>query len=261
MSSSLERKNNAEMHEKDREGDGMTGYSLDPSEKSTYVRRMFNGISGHYDFLNHFLSAGIDRYWRKRAIRISGLRPANSFLDIACGTGDLSIEAAKFNPSRIVSVDFAENMIRTFDAKKSRMRLDGKVEIVQADAELLPFPDNTFDVTAVAFGVRNFGSLEKGIAEMQRVLKSGGKLVVLEFSKPKVFPVKQIYFFYFKRILPLLGRIISKDPAAYSYLPNSVSAFPDGRDFENVMRNAHFKDVRSIPLTYGIATAYFGVKS
>ncbi|MCL5268248.1 MAG: bifunctional demethylmenaquinone methyltransferase/2-methoxy-6-polyprenyl-1,4-benzoquinol methylase UbiE [Bacteroidetes bacterium] len=222
---------------------------------------MFNGISGHYDFLNHFLSAGIDRYWRKRAIRISGLRPANSFLDIACGTGDLSIEAAKSDPSRVVSVDFAENMIRTFNAKKSRMQLDGKVEIVQANAEELPFSDNTFDVTAVAFGVRNFGSLEKGLAEMQRVLKTGGRLVVLEFSKPKVFPVKQLYFFYFRRILPLLGKMISKDPAAYSYLPDSVSAFPDGRDFETVMKNAKFKDVKSVPLTYGIATAYFGVKS
>lgn len=234
--------------------------SSDPSGKSKYVRRMFNNISPHYDFLNHFLSAGIDRRWRKQAIRLSRLKSGNMFLDIACGTGDLSIEAAKSDPSKIVSVDFAENMIRTFDSKKSRMHLDGKVEIVQADAEQLPFSDGTFDVTAVAFGARNFGDLEKGLAEMWRILKFGGRIVVLEFSKPKTFPVKQLYFFYFKRILPLVGKMISRDPGAYSYLPDSVSGFPDGEAFEAVMRSTNFKEVGSVPLTYGIATAYFGVK-
>lgn len=231
-----------------------------PSDKSRYVRRMFNNISPRYDFLNHFLSAGIDRYWRKRAIGLSRLKSGNLFLDVACGTGDLSIEAAKLNPSKIVSVDFAENMIRTFNAKKSRVHLDGKVELVQANAEQLPFSDGTFDVTAVAFGARNFGDLAKGLAEMRRVLKVGGRIVVLEFSKPRAFLIKQLYFFYFKRILPRLGKIISRDPGAYSYLPDSVSAFPDGEAFEVVMKNTNFRDVESVPLTYGIATAYFGVK-
>ncbi len=249
-----------EIHDGKTEEIDFTQNSFDPSDKSRYVRRMFNNISPHYDFLNHFLSAGIDRYWRKQAIKISRLSAGNSFLDIACGTGDLSIEAASLNPSKIVSVDFAENMIRTFNSKKNRVHLDGRIEIVQANAEQLPFSDGTFDVTAVAFGARNFGNLEKGLAEMRRVLKVGGRIVVLEFSKPGAFPIKQLYFFYFKKILPWLGKIISRDPGAYSYLPDSVSAFPDGEAFEAVMKGTNFKEVESVPLTYGIATAYFGVK-
>ncbi len=195
-------------------------------EKSTYVRRMFNSISRHYDFLNHFLSAGVDRYWRKRAIRISHLGTEELFLNVACGTGDLSIEAAKINRTKIVAVDFAENMLHGFTVKKTTMNLDGKVELVQADAEKLPFPDETFDVTAVAFGARNFGDLRAGLAEMHRVIKREGRIVVLEFSKPRLFPLRQIYFFYFKRILPAIGRFVSGDPSAYSYLPTPSSHFP-----------------------------------
>ena len=232
----------------------------DTSEKNQYVRRMFNNISRRYDFLNHFLSAGIDRRWRRRAIEISLLGAGNSFLDVACGTGDLSVEAAGVNPGRIVGIDFAENMLRGFQVKKTKLGLDGKVEIVQASAEELPFPDGTFDVTAVAFGARNFGDLRKGLIEMRRVLKTGGRIVVLEFSKPKRFPVKQLYFFYFRRILPFVGRIVSGDKGAYMYLPNSVSAFPDGADFVEVMRRSEFKDVSSTILTFGIATAYCGMK-
>ncbi len=232
----------------------------DTAEKNRYVRQMFNGISRRYDFLNHFLSAGIDRRWRKRAIAISHLAEGNSFLDIACGTGDLSVEASRAKPARIVGVDFAENMLRGFAVKKKRLGLDGKVEMVQASAEELPFSDGTFDVTAVAFGARNFGDLRKGLMEMKRVLKTGGKIVVLEFSKPKRFPVKQIYFFYFRRVLPLLGRMISGDRGAYTYLPDSVSAFPDGAGFIEVMRELDFREVSSTPLTFGIATAYYGIK-
>lgn len=229
-------------------------------QKSAYVRRMFNSISRHYDFLNHFLSVGVDQYWRKRAIRISLLGTGELFLDIACGTGDLSIEAAKVTQTKIVAVDFAENMLHGFSMKKSRLNLDGKVEMVQANAEKLPFPDDTFDVTAVAFGARNFGDLRTGLAEMHRVIKRDGRIVVLEFSKPRLFLIKQVYFFYFNRILPAIGRLISKDPSAYSYLPNSVSAFPDGGAFEDVMRSVDFREIESVPLTFGIATAYFGVK-
>lgn len=232
----------------------------DAFEKNKYVRRMFNNISGNYDFLNHFLSAGIDRQWRRKAIALSGLGDGHSFLDVACGTGDLSVEAAKRNPGRIVGIDFAENMLRGFSVKKEKLGLDGKVGIIQASAEELPFPDGTFDVTAVAFGARNFGDLKKGLSEMRRVLKAGGRIVVLEFSKPKVFPIKQLYFFYFKRILPMLGRMISGDGGAYVYLPDSVSAFPDGTDFIEVMRNVNFREVHSAVLTFGIATAYYGTK-
>lgn len=228
--------------------------------KNVYVRRMFNDISPRYDFLNHFLSAGIDRLWRKKAIKLSGLAEGNAFLDVACGTGDLSVEAAARKPGKIVGIDFAENMLRNFSTKKEKLGLDGKVEIIQASAEELPFAEGSFDVAAVAFGARNFGNLKRGLSEMHRVLKKGGRIVVLEFSKPVRFPVKQIYFFYFRRILPLVGRIISGDRGAYTYLPNSVSAFPDGEDFIGVMRSVEFRNVGSKTLTFGIATAYYGVK-
>jgi len=229
-------------------------------EKSRYVRRMFNGISRRYDFLNHFLSAGIDRRWRRRAIRASRLTAGESILDVACGTGDVSLEAAKARPDKIVAVDFAEGMLRGFDQKRKKLGLNGGVEIIQADAERLPFPDSTFDVTAVAFGVRNFGNLERGVVEMRRVLKPEGRLVVLEFSKPHRFPFRQIYFFYFKRVLPLIGRTVSGDPGAYSYLPGSVTIFPDGEEFAEILRRSGFRDVILDKLTFGIATIYIGVK-
>ncbi len=234
--------------------------TISAEQKSVSIRRMFNDVSGRYDFLNHFLSAGIDRHWRKRTIGISRLRDGELFLDVACGTGDLSIEAAKKNPSRIVGVDFAEKMLRIFVKKKKGLEVGGGIDAIQGEAEKLPFADETFDATAVAFGVRNFGNLKAGLTEMRRVLKKGGRVVVLEFSKPQFFPVKQIYFFYFKRILPLIGRLVSGTPAAYSYLPKSVLVFPDGESFENILREIDFHDVRSVSLTFGIATAYFGVK-
>jgi demethylmenaquinone methyltransferase / 2-methoxy-6-polyprenyl-1,4-benzoquinol methylase len=231
-----------------------------PSQKNIYVRQMFNGISGRYDFLNHFLSAGIDRSWRRHAIKMSQLGEGHSFLDIACGTGDLSLEAMRKNPVRVVGVDFAENMLRGFVVKRDNLRLDGKIEIVQASAEELPFPEDTFDVAGVAFGARNFGDLRQGLSEMRRVLKKNGRIVVLEFSRPRMFPIKQFYFFYFRKILPLVGRLISGDRGAYTYLPDSVSAFPDGSDFLDVMRSVDFREVKSTPFTFGIATAYLGIK-
>ncbi len=232
----------------------------DASEKNKYVRRMFNNISSRYDFLNHFLSAGIDRLWRKKAVELSGIGAGKSFLDVACGTGDLSMEAVRSNAQRVVGIDFAENMLHGFRAKKDSLGLDGKINIVQASAEELPFPDDSFDVAAVAFGARNFGDLRLGLSEMHRVLKEGGKIVVLEFSKPRVFPVKQLYFFYFKHILPAVGKIVSGDGGAYTYLPESVSAFPDGEDFLRVLNSVNFREVGSRSLTFGIATTYFGIK-
>jgi demethylmenaquinone methyltransferase/2-methoxy-6-polyprenyl-1,4-benzoquinol methylase len=221
---------------------------------------MFNDVSRRYDFLNHFLSAGIDRHWRKKAIRISRLRAGEIFLDIACGTGDLSIEAAKKRPSRIVAVDFAEKMLRIFVEKKRNLSVSESIDPLQADAEQLPFAAETFDVAAVAFGVRNFGNLKAGLSEMHRVIKKDGRVVILEFSRPRVFPFRQIYFFYFKKILPMIGRLISGDRGAYSYLPSSVMAFPDGESFENILHEINFRDVYSVPLTFGVATAYFGRK-
>ena len=231
-----------------------------PGHKNAYVRKMFNDVSHHYDFLNHLLSIGIDRYWRKRAIKILELCPGELFLDVACGTGDLSIEAAKRNPSRMVATDFAEEMLHIFTDKKKGLSIAGKMDPVQANAERLPFVDSSFDAAAVAFGVRNFGNLESGLSELHRVIKKGGRVVILEFSKPSIFPIKQLYFFYFKRIVPLIGSLISGDRAAYSYLPNSVETFPDGKSFEDILLGINFYNVRSTPFTFGIATAYFGVK-
>ena len=221
---------------------------------------MFNNVSHRYDFLNHLLSAGIDRHWRKRAIDVLQLRSGEFFLDVACGTGDLSIEAAKKNPARIASLDFAEGMLRIFVEKGKNLDIAGKLNPVQADAEKLPFADETFDAAAVAFGVRNFGRLKEGLIELRRVVKKGGRVVILEFSRPQLFLVRQIYFFYFKRILPSIGRLVSGDRAAYSYLPDSVIVFPDGESFENILREINFHEVRSFPLTFGVATAYFGVR-
>ncbi len=233
---------------------------IPPEKKSDYVRHMFNEVSRRYDFLNHFLSGGIDRRWRKKAIRMSMLREGEMFLDVACGTGDLSIEASRRRPSRIVGLDFAEKMLQIFAEKKRLLAMNDRIDPIHADAEHLPFPDRTFDVAAVAFGVRNFGNLKAGLDELYRVIKNDGRIVVLEFSKPNIFPIKQIYFLYFKRILPLIGKLVSGDPGAYTYLPNSVMTFPDGKSFENILRETNFRSVRSMPLTFGIATAYMGVK-
>ena len=219
---------------------------------------MFNNVSRRYDFLNHLLSAGIDRRWRKRAIEISRLLPGESFLDVACGTGDLASEAAKKKPSEVVALDFADKMLLRLVEKKKRFAIGDRIDPVEASAERLPFDDETFDVAGVAFGVRNFGNLVAGLSEIRRAVKDGGRVVILEFSKPHRFPVKQMYLFYFKRILPLIGRMVSGDRAAYSYLPDSVAAFPDGESFENILRETGFREVRSFPLTFGIATAYFG---
>ncbi|MGC8594386.1 MAG: bifunctional demethylmenaquinone methyltransferase/2-methoxy-6-polyprenyl-1,4-benzoquinol methylase UbiE [Candidatus Kryptoniota bacterium] len=227
-------------------------------EKKRYVREMFNGIFDKYDFLNHLLSAGVDKRWRRKAIVISGLKQGEFFLDVACGTGDLSIEASKRKPGKIVAVDFAEKMLAAFIEKKQKSNFDGMIEIVQADAEKLPFNGRTFDVVSVAFGVRNFGDMQAGLKEMHRVLKENGRVVVLEFSKPKIVIFRSLYFFYFRRILPLIGRIFSPYGKAYNYLPESVSAFPDGKEFEGEMAKAGFREVKSIPLTFGIATLYVG---
>lgn len=174
---------------------------ISPEEKNDYVRQMFNRVSGRYDFLNHFLSAGIDLQWRNRAIEISRLDAGETFLDVACGTGDLSIAASRRKPRRIVAVDFAEAMLNKFRQKEISLGINSVVDAVQANAEVLPFADGSFDVAAAAFGVRNFGDLEAGLGELHRVLKKNGRIVILEFSRPRRFPVKQIYFFYFRKNL------------------------------------------------------------
>ena len=232
---------------------------LDLSKKEQ-VAKMFDNISHKYDFLNHFLSVGIDIYWRRRAIKLLKASQPKLMLDIATGTGDFAIEALKLNPDKIIGVDISAGMLKYGKEKIIKLGLEHKIELMLGDSEKLQFDDNTFDAITVSFGVRNFENLEKGLTDMFRVLKPGGKAVVLEFSKPKSFPMKQLYNFYFKNILPILGKIFSKDNTAYTYLPESVNAFPDGEDFLKVFEKSGFKSTKCIPLTFGISSIYIGEK-
>jgi len=228
--------------------------------KKNQVKSMFNSISKKYDFLNHLLSFGIDKIWRRKAI--SYLKPymPGSILDIATGTGDLAITALNIKPAKITGIDISEGMLNIGKTKIKKKKLENIINLMLGDSENLQFSDNEFDAAMVAFGVRNFENLQKGLAEIQRVLKPGTPLVVLEFSKPKKFPVKQVYNFYFKNILPSVGKFFSKDKIAYNYLPDSVSKFPEGNAFLEEMKNAGFKETKEERLTFGVASIYFGLK-
>lgn len=230
------------------------------ANKKAQVATMFNSIAGKYDFLNHFLSAGIDIYWRKKAVQIMGRSQPKFLLDIATGTGDFAIEALKLNPDKVIGIDISEGMLKVGQDKIRNKNLTSKIELQLGDSENLTFADNSFDGTMAAFGVRNFENLEKGLTEMHRVLKPGGRIVVLEFSKPKSFPLKQVYNFYFKQILPVFGKLISKDQAAYTYLPESVQAFPDGPEFISILKKVGFNTTEWHPLTFGISSVYTGLK-
>jgi demethylmenaquinone methyltransferase/2-methoxy-6-polyprenyl-1,4-benzoquinol methylase len=231
------------------------------AEKKQQVSKMFNNISGKYDFLNHFLSAGIDRRWRKRAIsKLKDINP-KQLLDVATGTGDLALEAYKqLKPEKIIGIDIAVKMLEIGRTKLKRKGLTEIITFEEGDSENLPFEDNSFDAVIVAFGVRNFANVEKGLQEMIRVLRPEGKCVILEFSKPKVFPIKQLYNFYFSSILPGIGRITSKDKKAYSYLYESVQAFPEGKDFEQLLQKLGLNQTSCEALTMGICSIYTGTK-
>jgi demethylmenaquinone methyltransferase / 2-methoxy-6-polyprenyl-1,4-benzoquinol methylase len=235
-------------------------YKDSSGDKKSQVARMFDSIAGRYDFLNHFLSAGIDIYWRRKAIdQLAGSHP-DHILDIATGTGDLALEAVRLAPQKITGIDISTGMLQIGQQKIARKNLSHLIELLPGDSENIAYPDNHFDAVTVAFGVRNFENLAKGLSEMHRVLKPGGKAVVLEFSKPRSFPFKQGYNAYFKYILPLFGRLISNDQAAYSYLPESVQAFPDGMDFIRIFEQAGFKEAKWHSLTFGISSIYTGNK-
>lgn len=231
------------------------------TSKKEQVAKMFDNISARYDFLNHFLSLGIDILWRKKTLRLLKPEKPSTILDVATGTGDLAIEALKIlKPDKITGIDISKGMLEKGREKISRLGLTSKIELLHGDSENLPFPDNTFDAVTVSFGVRNFENLEMGLSNIYKVLKPGGSCVILEFSKPKKFPVKQFYNFYFKNILPLMGKIISKDNAAYTYLPESVQAFPEGKSFIEIFKNIGFKKTRWVSLTFGISSIYYGKK-
>jgi len=230
-------------------------------DKRVAIESMFNSIAWRYDFLNHFLSFGIDRLWRKKAIRII----SNSFktpyiLDVATGTGDLAITAMKTNPTSIKGIDISENMLQIGRKKLVAKGLTGKIELLQGDSESIPFADNVFDVAMVAFGVRNFSNPMKGLLEMKRVIRNEGMIVVLEFSKPSGFPFRPVYNFYFRNILPFFGKLFSKDKSAYKYLPDSVMKFPDNEKFLKLLDMAGLSDTKQIKLTGGVASIYTGVK-
>ncbi len=228
--------------------------------KKEEVAEMFNNISAKYDFLNHFLSLGIDKLWRKKAVKL--LKPLNptKILDIATGTGDFAIESLSLSPKEIVGLDISEGMLEKGREKMRNRRIDHIISMRLGDSEKIPFDDDYFDALTVGFGVRNFENLEQGLADMLRVVRPGGKLVILEFSKPKSFPVKQLFNFYSSTIIPFLGKKISKDANAYAYLPESVAAFPEGKQFEDILLNVGYKNVASIPVSGGIATIYYGNK-
>ncbi len=240
--------------------DPVTPYQTE-SGKKEQVAQMFNNISGTYDFLNHFLSLGIDIIWRKKAIQeLKALKP-QKMLDVATGTGDFAFEALKIlKPAQIIGVDISEGMLEVARKKIEERKVGEVFQVQLGDSEGLLFEADTFDALTVAFGVRNYENLEKGLTDMHRVLKPGGKVVILEFSKPRMFPVKQLYHFYFKYATPFFGKLFSKDQRAYTYLPESVAAFPDRQDFTGLMERVGFKQATHRPLTFGISAIYTGIK-
>ncbi len=238
----------------------VTPYQTQNSKKEQ-VAEMFNNISGTYDFLNHFLSLGIDIIWRRKAIKeLKAIKP-QIILDVATGTGDFAFESISIlKPKKIIGVDISKGMLAEAERKINERKLGDVFSVQLGDSEGLNFENDTFDAITVAFGVRNYDNLEKGLSDMLRVLKPNGKIVILEFSKPKNFPVKQGYNFYFKYITPFFGRLFSKDKQAYTYLPESVAAFPDGKTFTALMEKVGYKNTKHRSLTFGISAIYTGIK-
>lgn len=231
------------------------------NKKSDNVAAMFNSIAAKYDFLNHFLSLGIDKLWRRRLVKQLAKSNPRQVLDIATGTGDLAIQLAKHHKSvSITGVDISENMLSIGREKILKRKLEGRINLKQANSMSLPFADSEFDAAMVAFGVRNFEDLSKGITEIHRVLKAGGNLYVLEFSMPSRFPMRNLYRFYFRKVLPFVGGIVSGSKSAYTYLPESVFAFPEKEKFVEIMANAGFKNCSYKRLTFGVASIYVGRK-
>ena len=222
---------------------------------------MFDDISPKYDLLNHLLSANIDKLWRRKVIRMLEKRQPKTILDIATGTADFAIAASKIKDSMITGIDISEGMLEVGRKKVLKLGLSSKIELIKADSESLPFDTGCFDAAIVAFGVRNFENLRKGLTEIQRVLKPGGEFYILEFSKPAKFPIKQLYQFYFNKVLPFIGGLVSNNKKAYTYLPDSVNEFPDGLKFLSILADTGFVEMSHHEQTFGIATIYMARKS
>ncbi len=235
-------------------------YKEKTSGKKEQVAEMFDNISKRYDFLNHVLSLSIDKGWRKKVVKMVAQDKPGTILDVATGTADLAIALTKAHPEKIVGLDLSAGMLEVGQKKIEERKLTHIISLKQGDSEDLPFESNSFDAVTVAFGVRNFENLEKGLSEIYRVLRPGGKLLVLEFSQPSSFPFKQVYRFYFKNILPTLGKLISKDQSAYTYLPESVDAFPYGKRFTDILKKLGYQKPDFKPVTFGVAMIYEAVK-
>ena len=230
-------------------------------KKSVQVERMFDNIAPAYDQLNHTLSWGIDKSWRKKAI--NWLKPFHPqrMMDVATGTGDFAIQACRvLNPEELIGTDISEGMMNVGRQKVKDAGLEGRISFAKEDCTALSFSDKRFDAITVAFGVRNFEDLDKGLQEMHRVLDNGGKLVILELSEPEWFPMKQLYALYSKVVIPTLGKLLSKDRSAYTYLPQSIKAFPQGEIMKDIILKAGFKEAGFKRLTLGICTLYTATK-
>ena len=229
--------------------------------KKDQIETMFDNIAPNYDLLNRVLTLGIDTTWRAKAIKELKEHNPQQILDVATGTGDFALEAYKrLNPAKIVGIDISHEMLEIGRKKIAKRSLTDQIELIKADSEALPFDDDSFDAVTASFGVRNFENLEKGIQENYRVLKPGGRIVVLEFTKPRIFPFKQLFNLYFRYVLPVIGRVKSKDPAAYKYLYESVQVFPDYDRFLEVMKKVGFKSCSWKSLSLGICAIYQGEK-
>lgn len=238
----------------------VTPYKDSTLNKKQQVEQMFDNISGNYDGLNRVISFGTDIKWRKKVIKLVKDTKPTSVLDIATGTGDLAIQMVQTDAKRIVGLDLSEGMLSVGRKKIAAKNLSTKIEMIQGDSEALPFEDDTFDAITVAFGVRNFENLEKGLSEIYRVLKPGGLFVVLETSVPTKAPYKLGYKLYTNMLMPLIGRVFSKDRDAYSYLSKSAAAFPFGKEFNNILKKIGFSNIEDKPQTFGVATIYTASK-
>lgn len=228
--------------------------------KKEVVEGIFNDIAPKYDLLNHLLSLNIDKGWRRKAMRCVEEEGKGHLLDVACGTGDFSIAACRAGVRQVTGIDISANMVNIGRKKVEEAGLAGQIDLRSGDSEAMEFGDNTFDTVTVAFGVRNFEHLEQGLREMCRVLRPGGKVIILEFSMPEHFPMKQLYKFYFRRVLPVVGGWVSGNRGAYTYLPESVMKFPQGKAFLDIMTRCGFQNAARHKLTFGIASLYTGKK-
>jgi demethylmenaquinone methyltransferase/2-methoxy-6-polyprenyl-1,4-benzoquinol methylase len=233
-------------------------YKTDKGKKDQ-VKQMFNKIAKRYDLLNHTLSLGMDFVWRRKAIKKITNNP-KEILDIATGTADFAISAAKYTDANITGIDISDRMINIGEKKIIKKDLKNRIKLSIADSENLPFDKSSFDAITAGFGVRNFENLEKGLNEIYRVTKKDGFVVILEPSTPEIFPLKQIFKFYFNTILPKIGKLLSDDKSAYTYLPNSVKNFPNGKEFIKVLDNIGFRKTSYFPLTFGIVSLYVAIK-